>query len=407
MLTTSVAFVVGMNMLPFNVLADDKISELNEKQSQIRQEQQTVENEITNKQAKVTDIEKQQEKLNQEIKELDQSVEELNGKIRDKEVEISVFDEQIGELMGEKQKILDRMDNRYELMENRLKALQASGGNGTYLEVLIGSRSFEDFISRMSAVTTIISADQDILEAHKQDKEQLEKTEKKINENKEKIETAKKELEILKQELNKQSEEKKKVVEELNFTKETLEHDIYQLEEEKELLFAQEVAIKKELRRYQNQQVLNMPNSADLPEVTDGNFMKPSNGVVTSEFGMRIHPISGVKKGHTGIDIAKPGSSVPIVAAADGTVIRSYYSSSYGNVVFLSHNIDGQVFTTVYAHMQNRAVKQGETVKKGTFLGYMGTTGNSTGQHLHFEVHVGPWQPGQPNAVNPRNYVNF
>lgn len=400
-IATGVALTIAMNLVPYNVLASDKVSELSEKRTQIQQEQRAVNEEINKKLEKVTDIETEQEKLRNEIRDLDKSVEELNQKIREKEDEISIYDEEIEVLMEEKDKILDRMNNRYELMGKRLQALQINGGNVSYIEVLLGSKSFEDFIGRVSAVTTIISADKDILESHKSDKEELEKTEKKIKKKTDILKSAKKELEDLKEQLEQQIEEKQKVIERLVSEKELLESDIYQLEEEKELLIAQERAIKMELRRYENRRVLN------LPEVTDGNFMKPSEGVVTSEFGMRIHPIFGVKKGHSGIDIAKAGSSVPVVAAADGTVIRSYYSSSYGNAVFISHNIDGKVFTTVYAHLQNRAVKEGETIKKGEFLGFMGNTGNSTGQHLHFEIHVGPWKPGQPNAVNPRNYVDF
>ncbi|WP_121616586.1 murein hydrolase activator EnvC family protein [Virgibacillus halodenitrificans] len=398
---TGVALVIGMNVIPYKVLANDKVSELNEKQSKIQQEQKTVNQEITKKQEKVTDIKTEEEKLKKDIKELDESVKGLNKKIRDKENEISGFNKQIEELMKEKEQILDRMDNRYELMGNRLRVLQEKGGNGSYLEVLLGSRSFGEFISRVSAVSTIIDADQEIFNSHKEDKDEVEKTEKKIIDKKEKLEIAKKELEDLKKELKRQIEEKQKLMEGLAEKKHLIESDIYQLEEEKELLLAQEVAIKKELRRYENYKTLN------LPTITDGDFMRPADGRVTSEFGMRVHPIFGEKKGHSGIDIAKAGSSVPVVVAADGTVIRSYYSSSYGNAVFVSHNINGEVFTTVYAHMQNRAVKQGDTIKKGTFLGYMGNTGNSTGQHLHFEIHIGPWESGQPNAVNPRDHVNF
>lgn len=401
LMTTGVALAIGINIFPFNVLANDKVSELNEKQSQILEEQKTVNQEITEKLDIVTDIEAEEEKHRKEIEKLDKAVEELNEQIRGKQDEISVFDEQIQELLEDKEKILARMDHRTEIIGNRLKALQVNGGNSSYLDVLLGSTSFGDFIGRMNAVSTLIDADNEILESHKVDKEELDKTEEKINSNKEKLEAAKRELEELQQELIEQIEEKENIILELAEERELLESNIYQLEEVKELLFAQELAIKKELRRYQNQQVLN------LPAVTDGNFMIPADGRVTSEFGMRTHPIFGVKRLHAGIDIAKAGSSVPVVAAADGTVIRSYYGSGYGNAVFVSHNIEGEVFTTVYAHLQNRSVKQGDTVKKGDFLGYMGNTGNSTGQHLHFEVHVGPWTSGQTNAVNPRNYVNF
>lgn len=98
---------------------------------------------------------------------------------------------------------------------------------------------------------------------------------------------------------------------------------------------------------------------------------------------------------------------MPIVAAADGVVIRSELSSSYGNVVYLSHRINGKTYTTVYAHMSSRSVSNGQTVKQGTQLGFMGNTGQSYGQHLHFELHLGEWNVGKTNAVDPSPYIGL
>ncbi|WP_066418235.1 peptidoglycan DD-metalloendopeptidase family protein [Sutcliffiella cohnii] len=139
-----------------------------------------------------------------------------------------------------------------------------------------------------------------------------------------------------------------------------------------------------------------------MPVVTDGMFMKPlSGGYVTSHYGTRSGGM------HHGIDIGNNGRSTPIVAAADGKVIRSNYGPSYGNVVFLEHHIDGQLYVTVYAHLANRAVSLGQQVKKGTFLGDMGTTGHSTGIHLHFELHKGEYISSRANSQNPALYINW
>ena len=142
------------------------------------------------------------------------------------------------------------------------------------------------------------------------------------------------------------------------------------------------------------------PNDG-MPPVTEGAFMRPSKGYVTSSYGMRSGGM------HHGIDIGNNGQSTPIVAVAAGTVTRSYFSDSYGNVVFIKHNIDGQTYETLYAHMTNRAVTVGQTVKKGQFLGNMGTTGRSTGIHLHFEIHKGSWTASKSNSLNPALYVPF
>lgn len=135
-------------------------------------------------------------------------------------------------------------------------------------------------------------------------------------------------------------------------------------------------------------------------------FIRPSDGNVTSGFGVRIDPITGVKDKHNGVDFAKSGT-VAINAAAAGTVSQSYLSKSYGEVVFVAHNLEGKTYETVYAHMRSgsRTVRVGDHVKQGQRLGYMGNTGYSTGQHLHFELHEGRWNIDKTKAVDPLSYL--
>lgn len=128
--------------------------------------------------------------------------------------------------------------------------------------------------------------------------------------------------------------------------------------------------------------------------VSKSQFMRPATGRVSSGFGSRWG------SHHDGLDFAEFGT-VDIQAAADGVVSRSYYSSSYGNVVFIVHNINGKTYETVYAHMRNRLVSEGQKVTQGTKLGLMGTTGHSTGQHLHLELHEGRWNAEKSDAIDP------
>ncbi len=129
-----------------------------------------------------------------------------------------------------------------------------------------------------------------------------------------------------------------------------------------------------------------------------GYFIMPAQGTITDGFRIPSRP------DHHGVDIANR-VSVPIKAGREGTVSRSYYSTSYGNVVFIKHTINGAVWETVYAHMSSRSVSAGQKVTTGQTLGYMGNTGDSEGQHLHFEVHNGTWNGNKTNAVNPLNYI--
>lgn len=137
-------------------------------------------------------------------------------------------------------------------------------------------------------------------------------------------------------------------------------------------------------------------------------FIKPCEGRMTSPFGMRNHPIKSQRTFHKGIDLAKSGK-VPILAAANGKVSRVAKTGAigqYGNVVFVVHTLGGKTYETIYAHLASYSVKVGQAVKQGQQIGLMGNTGGSTGQHLHFEVHIGRWTTGQPNAVDPQRFIN-
>ena len=145
------------------------------------------------------------------------------------------------------------------------------------------------------------------------------------------------------------------------------------------------------------------PPAGSLPPMTSGYFMRPTTGAITSPFG----PRSG--KNHYGVDIGKGGrpGDVPIVAVADGKVVKSYLSSSYGNCVILEHTIEGRKYQTLYAHMTYRAVAAGQTVGKGQVLGNMGNTGRSEGAHLHFEIHSPSWNSSKSHAINPQLIIPF
>ncbi|GLV64821.1 peptidase M24 [Bacillus mycoides] len=146
--------------------------------------------------------------------------------------------------------------------------------------------------------------------------------------------------------------------------------------------------------QHQNQSQTKTAQPSSIPAV----FKFPTQGRISSTFDMRWEQM------HYGIDIAAQGN-ISIQAAAAGKVVKSYYSASYGNVVFVAHQINGKLYTTVYAHMKDRAVQVGDQVRAGQLIGHMGNTGHSYGQHLHFELHNGEWNLEKTNAVNPLPYL--
>ncbi|HAL01359.1 MAG TPA: peptidase M23, partial [Exiguobacterium sp.] len=135
-------------------------------------------------------------------------------------------------------------------------------------------------------------------------------------------------------------------------------------------------------------------------------FSRPASGPITQGYGAA----SGVYgyTFHNGIDIGAP-TGTPIYASAAGKVITSRYYGAYGNHVMMTHTVNGIQYTTVYAHMNSRAVSVGQTIAKGTKIGTVGSTGNAFGAHLHFEMHRGSYVysgTSAANSVNPLNYFN-
>ena len=148
--------------------------------------------------------------------------------------------------------------------------------------------------------------------------------------------------------------------------------------------------------------------AASKPTLSFTGFICPlkSYSRISSEYGWRKNPVTGVNKLHAGTDFAAPGGT-PIHAAASGYVqVAGWSSGGYGNYVIIYHGkmSDGNTYSTLYGHMKSVATSAGKYVKQGELIGYVGSTGNSTGNHLHLEV----WKGGsKANAVNPRGYIPF
>ena len=161
-------------------------------------------------------------------------------------------------------------------------------------------------------------------------------------------------------------------------------------------------AVKKEIQK------LIAAAASSKPQLSFTGFACPLKSYtrISSEYGWRKNPVSGVNRLHAGIDLAAPGGT-PIYAAASGYVqVAGWSSGGYGNYVIIYHGSmsDGNAYSTLYGHMRSVATSAGKYVKQGELIGYVGSTGNSTGNHLHLEV----WKGGKKaNAVNPRGYIPF
>ena len=414
-IVVAVMLLVSSVAAPAHAVTKRDIQQKKEEIKNVQQKQSTIENKIEQSQQEIERLKAEQEQLDAEIKKLDLAVEETSANIRAKQQNIEETKQQIVALRKEIEEVTARIEQRNELLKERARSLQESGGVVSYLDVLLGAKSFSDFIDRMSAVATIFEADRQMIREQEADKALKEAKEEELNDNLVRLQEQLNELQKLKQTLSEQIAAKEKLMAQLKEEQKHEEEKQLALEEEKELLEKQEAAMKNQLqemiRRQKEQEAARKralssrgsseSSSGSLPPVSDGAFMRPANGPITSTFGPRWGEF------HYGIDIGKRGASVPVVAAADGYVYRSYYSSSYGNVIFIMHYINGKVYTTVYAHLESRLVGEGQNVSKGQMIGYMGNTGRSFGAHLHFELHRGPWNASKSNAVDPMQYVPF
>lgn len=404
----------------------ESLSDLKDKKESISEKRSGVKADITDTEKKIEKLQSQQLTVEEQIDEIEKKLTDTTNKINEKNKEIQATETEIKKLKAEIAVLKERIEKRNEVLKDRAVSYQETGGNFNFIQIIFGSSSFGDLIERVSAVATIAEADREILNQHEADKKEVEMKQASVEEKLADLKNMKAELEKMQNEQKEQKKQKNALMEQLKH-KEKHAHELkMSLEEEEANLAAQEKAIQSaihlEERRLAELEAARKKAAEEAkqeakraaasggsgssggespaPPISSGMFTNPSAGVVTSKMGQRWN------RQHAGIDIAKSGK-VPIVAAADGVVSRSYYSSSYGNVIFISHSINGQLYTTVYAHLSSRLASANQVVAKGQKIGYMGNTGRSYGQHLHFEIHKGPWNVSKSNAVNPLDYVSY
>lgn len=397
---------------------EERQSELNEKRNNVSSKRENIEDKITNnlnKQHSVANdinaIDQQLNDTRNKIAAKENKIVATNNEIKDLKQQIKEINSKIDQLQKEIIASKKRIKKREELLKNRLRAIQSNGGNMQYMEVILGAKSFGDFISRTSAVNTIMDQDKHIMEVNIAEKRELEiKKEEVVNKKKEienkkavveekkkSLESQRRELVSLKSQLGGQMAEKENLMAKLEEKHKHLEKYKMSLAEQQQVLNDQAAVIAQAKRDAKNKlSQLSKNSSSNLNSGGSGIFIWPASGRFSSGFGPRPAPYGY----HKGIDIAA-STGTTIRAASSGVVTRSAWSNSYGNVIYIYHPQYDK--TTVYAHMSNRTVGLGQSVASGQRIGAMGNTGNSYGSHLHFEVHNGGWNYN--SGINPMAYL--
>ncbi len=374
-------------LYPMGGQAASSLDKINQKINQIKNQQKATEN-------RISEIENQMQRIESRKVEVKQDLAQIEVKLNTTQEKIQTLDMQIGDTTLKAQdaavqldEAMQRVEERDELLKTRVKIMYEMG-NVSYLEVLLGAKDFGDFLNRLDAVKLIVDSDIRILEDNIKDRETVEAKKREIENHLANLEGMYSQASQLKNQLHEQQKERTVAIAQLEQQEVELEETKLQQENAMLDLMAQMKSALSEKNKLLTQK-----------KYTGGRFAwpVPSSSSITSQFGLRKDPFTGRTAGHNGLDIGAPQGTA-IVAAADGVVIISGYVRGYGNMISIDHGGD---LSTVYGHIREGGlmVKENQSVKKGQKIAEVGSTGRSTGPHLHFGVYKGR------TAVDPLGYL--
>ncbi|MBR3755732.1 MAG: peptidoglycan DD-metalloendopeptidase family protein [Firmicutes bacterium] len=334
----------------------------------------------------MAEVEREKEQVSTEMAEMKDDIEAAREDVAEIQSDIDKKQDEISETAGEIESLKSEMSAREEGLNDRLRAMYKNGSIG-YLEVLLGSSSISEFLNNVEMIQRIYRNDQDTLET--------------LEEQHGVLEGKQAELEHEKAELDAQKEVEAAKQAELEESQAALQAKLDALNAEADAITAEIQARQKELAAQREESKNNGGGDGNSQEQTyedynGGAMAWPCDSrIITSEFGFRIHPLTGIYTGHTGIDIGC-NMYAPIYAAESGTVILAEWYGGYGNAVVIDH---GGGVTTLYGHNEELYVSVGQQVRRGETIAGAGSTGWSTGPHCHFEVRV------NGDYVDPMGYL--
>ena len=379
--------IITIICLQYNVLAASK-SELSADSKETQQ--------------KIDDAKEELEGIKTEKSETLQQVEELMSEISQKQNEIDDLDSEIADLNSQIQDAQNKLNEKQEnydkqekLLEERLVATYEAGET-SYLDVLLSSDSLTDLISNYYLISEITENDLNLMEEIKKEQQEIENAKSTLENSKKELDSSKSEKQAKATQLQETKNQKDAYVAQLNEDEKNTQAQLEQFEQDKRNIQAQLAEIaRKEAEQMASSGASNVSNNP-----SSSGYIRPVVGysITTGWYGYA---------GHTGVDFSGAGiSGKPVLAVKDGTVVTSTALKnsngsyrSYGEYIVINHH-DGTM--TLYAHGApgSRRVSAGQSVKQGQQIMSVGTTGNSTGYHLHFEVRVN----GRP--VNPAPYLS-
>lgn len=361
-------FLIGI--LP--VYAD----ELSQKQRELQElnRQQSVQ------QSQLNSARSKERSLIGDIQTLEQNIFKTEGEIKALESKVEFLEDSIKKIQQEIEVLEEDLKEKADILGERL-IFMYERGEISYLEVLLEASDIKDFLTRFDMLNIIVEQDMDLIEE--------------IQTQRAVLNMKKSDLEVKKEELDQAKADQLKKKEILDGQKAEKQVMLSSVQEEKGEY--QKAVDELESASREIEALIRKMQSGNSTAQGTGTYTWPTPGYnsITSAYGMRYHPILKTRKLHTGIDVGAPGG-VNIVSVDSGNVIYSGWMGGYGQVVVVDH---GGGVATLYAHMSQILASNGQNVSKGQTIGKVGSTGWSTGPHLHFEVRI------NGNPVDPRPYI--
>lgn len=362
-------------LLPTNDASQVKALTVQEKINNASKEKQEALDKIKSAESQKEDVVAQSEQLNREIDIVQTEIYEIDSIIEEADAEIQVKEEEIA-----------RHEENITAQDEAFKAVLRSmdeTSTVSYLELLLSSKSFSEFLVNIETINEITQHDTAIINEMIALKNSVEEAKAVIENKKAEQEEARKIAS------NKENTLQAKLKEKERLTK-ALEQDIEKYKKVYEQARRDEEQLKASISS-------ELSKTTDSVKYTGGQFCwpAPSYTRISSPYGYRNHPIYKTQKFHSGVDLAAPGGT-NILAATDGTVKMAGWNGGYGNCVIIDH---GGGISTLYGHASRLLVSKGQKVTKGQVIAKVGTTGNSTGNHLHFEVLI------NGKTTNPMPYI--
>lgn len=348
--------------------------------SQKQQQLQQILSQLTQHRRKLGQVKRQERAVLGELQDIDQTLEQAERRLTNLNSNLRASQDRARALGVQLEAARRQRAAQEARMGQRLRAVYVHGRTG-YLDVLLDAADLREFVTRWQLVSRLVAADSELLAVYAAEAERYQLLHGALTAEQTRLGSFIRQVDARRREVASREQAKRALLQRLRAERAQYERMVRELEENSRDIEAL-------VRRAQGTPTVSVP-SRRL-----GQFLMPARGALTSGFGLRTHPIFRIRRMHTGIDIAVPRGS-PVIAAADGVVIYAGWFGGYGKIVLIDH---GGGISTLYGHLSATLVRVGQRVKRGQRIGLVGTTGYSTGPHVHFEVRIN----GRP--VNPRGW---